>query len=160
MYKGTSNSAHFAKRTASHSTKGRQNGRIDVLPPEASFNREKYQNFIEQYASLRKRREEIDKELKILKEKLKPTLPYGEFWPLRERQDFLGMQMLQVNSELGHFKKVINEAIDKEYSVVFYRVAEEVLHKEVFIQIQNEVARIKGWSKERITYKDLVEVVE
>lgn len=160
MFKRTWNSPHFIARTASHSTKGKRNGRVDVLPPGASESlygiAEQIADGEQRLARLRAERDELADELHRLQrvEAFKAkhvTSPKSEprvailLKGLRE----LDASMASVRKRNGELKSLLGGRGAVSFEHAFVRVAREMLEPSSYRAIESQASALVAKTKER-----------
>lgn len=162
MFKRTWNSPHYLARAASHSTKGRRNGRVDVLPPassEALYGIAQQIDDGEQLlARLRTERDLLADELHQLQrvEAFKArhvTSPKAE--PriavlLKEMRD-MESRMALTRKGVGELKALLGGAGAVSFNQVFVEVARAQLSADVFSALHETAMQITRRAKRKGT---------
>lgn len=127
MSKKQNKFSSFHKRAASFSTRGKQNGHVTVLPPEA----EEYQLVAE---SLHQRQADLRQAKQIMMETAK-SLGINE-------KHLLNQKIHSIDSSLCDIKATINRKRELGEAVLFYRLARYMMTYEAFKKISLEVSNI------------------
>ena len=118
MYKSAAASQHDRPRTGSHATKPFANGRIDVLPPGAKVQEEVYADMKGQLDSLIAQHKTLAEEAHYIKERLKFTIPRGEYLRLESRRGLLAVQVQALQDMVAESRRLaINVGADNWRSV-------------------------------------------
>ncbi len=140
MFKASSERQHFTRREGSHSTKGRANGRVDILPPEARRKEELYQSAKGQFDAL----EEHVSRLKTQRVEIIADGGYKHKpWKL-EKLKLIDDQLLNLSTERGRLATVARAAGSEAFGWCFMAIAEVRLTRELFREISEETERLMG----------------
>lgn len=131
MYKLSTELQHYLRRHASHSTKPYRTCAVDVLPPEAHPNDFSLSSIEEQIAGLLDNRGRLLKESESgLSEKEKKRI--HDNWHI-------------LHGQIGHLLKLRDEdSAQLAWAIIFYRVAEQVLPRELFKILCQETNVLTG----------------
>jgi hypothetical protein len=130
MYSKTSERKNFGARTASHSTKPLQSGRVDTLPPEARPEEQLYQKFREQFLALQTQHS-------MLCQQRDATLDHRLKRDLQQRITRLSVSRRQVLDAM-------NAAATGAFAQTFYFIARQMLTTELFGRIYDETEELIG----------------
>lgn len=146
MFKGSSERQSFTSRVASHSTKGRANGRVDILPAGTEAE--------EVYVNLKQQHLILDSQLKDLHEQ-KLQITADERWKYKphkvSRLAQIEQQVDQIADQRREFAVVLRAKGSDAFGWCFMAVAELRLPTETMRAIQAETREIMGRFETEIT---------
>lgn len=161
MFKRTWNSPHFLARTASHSTKGKRNGRVDVLPKDAT---EALYSIADQIADgdtrldhLRKRHAEVCDQLRLL-ERLdkaralhnsRPITENPKIGALRGEVTRMNAEMASIRRHVGRLKALIGSKPHTTLPEAFMALAEAELASDTFQALADKAAALVSRTRAR-----------
>lgn len=149
MFKKTWNSPHFIARTASHSTKGKRNGRVDVLPPQA---RTPLYDIATQISNANAHIESLRQQRTAAKEKLHSLARFdqlrnrvgsrgSESNKIRQLEDeckYLDEEIRKHCRRANELKAVLAGGPDLRFEVVFLRLARIELPDDLYTRLENQ----------------------
>ena len=127
-FKSTSEAEGFRARVASHSTKGRATGRVDVMPPQARP--AVYSELAEQISIVEASIEKVRADIVACDDR-------------RERNRLHDLLRVLKTSR-GQYEVLLKAAKAHDRHQVFYRLANEMLPKDTFRQIDERADALIG----------------
>jgi hypothetical protein len=143
MYKSTKETEDYLKRAGSASTRPSRRGTFFDIPewaqrPEEYFNsiRNRYESHIEYVREIRAK-------LDLLKETKIAKRPSGkERIKLYENIKEMGALLQDLENRGGELRKTMEAASNNSWGTVFFYCAHQLLNRETFTKIQEEVGKI------------------
>jgi hypothetical protein len=127
MFKKTSDRLTYVERVASHSTKERANGRIDMIPPDAELPVDYFNTLHDQYKNLCANYKMLSEYGSSLRDRLKQTLKYDEYRRIQPESESNGHQLLHIQGQLSELRKLIKDARSDAAFAFKWHMAKELL---------------------------------
>lgn len=159
MYTKSTEQQHFLKRAANHSTKGYATGRVDVLPPSATPDLERFQTIERQHKDLceqvrlteielgecakeRKRLEPLYQKYSVDFQKFRHSrfvrLP-DECLKLQKRTQAAKDRVNDLKRSIAEMRRLRNSEFSKNYEKCFTAVAKHLLSQATIDEIEQKV---------------------
>lgn len=140
--KSSARFSDFHSRTGSSSTKGFQNGRVDVLPPEAKEEDLKALPITEQYKLTKRNylalRERFQSDL--ASKKLKPQDP--DFEPIRQ-------ELHKAKNRFESAKQTLHLARSEYEGALFKEICRKRLRQDLYLDLVKEVEQLQEFAQAR-----------
>lgn len=138
MFKKTSDRLSYIERVASHSTKERANGRIDMIPADAKQPVDYFNTLHDQYKIMLNNYKLLMADAAALRARMQQRMTFEAYQQTNSQLDAIGCQMQHAQDQLAELRQLVRGARGEAAFAFKWHLAKVMLREQDVLQINKQ----------------------